>query len=193
MLKRFEIENFKGFKDPLVLDLTAREYAFSKSLVKNGIVNKGIIYGKNGIGKSNLGIALFDIVLHLTDKERMPLPYLNDYLNLDSDKECARFCYTFLFDEDEVVYEYKKKNPFYLVEEKLSINGKSVVFYNYFNKKNNFIDPGFAGNLRIELLDNKLSILKYIYRNTPTNEESSFFQDDGFRRQYALVSRIKRG
>ena len=180
MLKRFEVENCKGFKDPLVLDLSAREYAFNKNLAKNGIVNKGIIYGKNGIGKSNLGIALFDIVLHLTDKERMPLQYLNDYLSLESDKEYARFCYTFLFDEDEVVYEYKKRDPFYLIEEKLTINGKTVVFYNYFDKQSNFIDPGFAGNLKIDLLDNKLSILKYIYRNTPTNEESPFFKMMGF-------------
>ena len=50
MLKRFEVENFKGFKDRLVFDLSAREYAFNKNLVVNGIVNKGIIYGKNGIG-----------------------------------------------------------------------------------------------------------------------------------------------
>ena len=75
MLKRFEVENFKGFKDRLVFDLQAREYEFNKNLISNGIVNKGIIYGKNGIGKSNLGIALFDIVLHLTDKERLPVQY----------------------------------------------------------------------------------------------------------------------
>ena len=104
MLKRFEVENFKGFKNRLVFDLTAREYEFNKNLVVNSIVNKGIIYGKNGIGKSNLGIALFDIVLHLTDKERMPLQYLSNYLNLDSDKEYAEFKYCFVFYDDEVVY-----------------------------------------------------------------------------------------
>ena len=64
MLKRFEVKNFKGFKDDLVFDLEAREYEFNKNLVINGIVNKAIVYGKNGIGKSNLGIALFDIVSH---------------------------------------------------------------------------------------------------------------------------------
>ena len=68
MLKRFEVENFKGFNDKIVFDLTAREYSFNPLLVNNGIVNKAIIYGKNGIGKSSLGIALFDIVRHLTDK-----------------------------------------------------------------------------------------------------------------------------
>ena len=107
MLKRFEVENFKGFKDRLIFDLSAREYAFNKNLVVNGIVNKGIIYGKNGIGKSNLGIALFDIVLHLTDKERMPLQYLSNYLNLDSTKEYAEFKYCFVFDDEETMERFR--------------------------------------------------------------------------------------
>ena len=70
MLKRFEVENFKGFENNIVLDLSAREYAFNKNMVVNNVVNKAIIYGKNGVGKSSLGIALFDITSHLTDKER---------------------------------------------------------------------------------------------------------------------------
>lgn len=176
MLKRFEVENFKGFKDRLVFDLTAREYEFNKNLVVNGIVNKGIVYGKNGIGKSNLGIALFDIVLHLTDKERMPLQYLTNYLNLDSDKHYAEFKYCFVFDDDEVVYEYKKRDSFYLIDEKLTINNKEMLYYNYFDKKNNFIDNDLVGNLKIELLDNRLSVIKYIYRNTPTNQDSPLYK-----------------
>ena len=176
MLKRFEVENFKGFKDRLVFNLTAREYEFNKNLVVNGIVNKGIVYGKNGIGKSNLGIALFDIVLHLTDKERMPLQYLTNYLNLDSDKQYAEFKYCFVFDDDEVVYEYKKRDSFYLIDEKLTINNKEMLYYNYFDKKNNFIDNDLVGNLKIELLDNRLSVLKYIYRNTPTKQESPLYK-----------------
>ena len=79
MLKRFEVENFKGFDERVVLDLTARDYSFNSILVKNGIVNKAIIYGKNGIGKSSLGIALFDIIGHLTDKEKMQ--YILDTYN----------------------------------------------------------------------------------------------------------------
>ncbi len=176
MLKRFEVENFKGFKDRLVFDLSAREYAFNKNLVVNGIVNKGIIYGKNGIGKSNLGIALFDIVLHLTDKERMPPQYLTNYLNLNSNKEYAEFKYCFVFDDDEVVYEYKKRDSFYLIDEKLTINDQEVLYYNYFNKRKNFMIESLVGNLKIDLLDNRLSVLKYIYRNIPTNQDSPFYK-----------------
>ena len=176
MLKRFEVENFKGFKDRLILDLTARDYKFNEDLAVNGIVNKGIIYGKNGIGKSNLGIALFDIVSHLTDKEKMPPQYLSNYLNLDSEKKYAEFKYVFIFDGDEVIYEYKKRDSSYLIEESLMVNGKKIIFFNYFDQTNNFVDEKIVGNLQIELIDNKLSIIKYIYRNIPTDKNSPIFK-----------------
>lgn len=172
MLKRFEVENFKGFKDRLVFDLTARDYEFNKDLVKDGIVNKGIIYGKNGIGKSNFGLALFDITLHLTDRNRFPSQSFFDYLNLDSSKDSAEFKYVFQFDKDEITYSYHKKGPVYLIDEKLLINNELVIYYNYFDKEKNFLDKRLIGDLRIELINNKLSILKYIYRNTPILSDS---------------------
>ena len=172
MLKKFEVKNFKGFKDNLVFDLSAREYAFNKNLVNNGIVNKAIIYGKNGIGKSNLGIALFDIIMHLTDKERMPNQYLMNYINLDSAERFARFKYTFQFEDDVVEYSYTKRDPFYLIAEELYFNGEKMLNYNYFDKQENFVDKRLTGDLAVELLDNKLSVVKFIYRNTPTNPDS---------------------
>ena len=169
MLKRFEVENFKGFKNPLVMDFTAREYEFNKNLIVNGIVNKAIVYGKNGVGKSCLGIAIFDIVWHLTDKERMQLKYLLNYLNLESNSSNAKFKYSFQFDEDEIIYEYAKRDPNFLIYEKLWINQKLVINYDYFDTNIRFVDKAITGDLNIELIDNKLSVLKYIYRNTPTN------------------------
>ena len=172
MLKRFEVENFKGFKNKIALDLTAREYEFNKSVVKEGLVNKAIIYGKNGVGKSSLGIAIFDIILHLTDKERIPYPYLFNYLNLETGLPCAKFRYVFQFDDDEVIYEYEKTNSDNLISEKLYFNQTLVINYNYFKRKPRFVDKELSGDLRIELVDNKLSVLKFIYRNTPTNPDS---------------------
>ena len=176
MLKRFEVLNFKGFDKRLVFNLEARDYSFNNQIIKNKIVNKGIIYGKNGIGKSNLGIALFDIILHLTDKERIPSIYLNNYLNLDSNALYASFKYIFQFGNDEVIYEYNKKDQDYLLKETLIINDKVIVDYDYFDDSKKFIDKDFLGNLKIELSDNKLSILKYIYRNTPTKENHPFYK-----------------
>ncbi len=174
MIKKFEVENFKGFEDTITFDLTAREYEFNTDLVNNGIVNKAIIYGKNGVGKSCLGIALFDIVSHITDKEKMSPIYLRNYLNLNSKKNSATFRYYFQFDNDEIIYEYEKKNQDFLIYEKILINNKLVLEYHYFDTRRRFIDDDLCGSLNIDLPDNKLSVVKYIYRNTPTNNDSVF-------------------
>lgn len=66
-------------------------------------------------------------------------------------------------------YNYAKFDVNNLFEEELIVNGNKIIKYNYFNKVGNFIDESIVNNLNIELIDNKLSIIKYIYRNTPTN------------------------
>lgn len=169
MLQKFEVENFKGFSHRFVLDFSGREYSFNKHLVQNDIVNEAIIYGKNGIGKSTLGIAIFDIISHLTDKQPVPPSYVANYLNLANHGAPAYFKYTFQFDDDVIEYSYQKFDLYSLLSEHLYINGKQVIDYNYFDPDKRFIDQSLIGNLTVELLDNKLSVLKYIYRNTPTN------------------------
>lgn len=172
MLKRFEVQGYKGFKDKLVFDLTARDYEFNHNIIVNGIVNKAIVYGKNGTGKSCLGIALFDIIIHLTDKEKPQNKYLVNYINLETAENAATFKYVFQFNDDEVEYEYQKRDAFNLIYEKLTVNNKLILFFNFFDKTNNFIEPSLIGNLNIDLTDNKLSVVKFIYRNTPTNVDS---------------------
>ncbi len=174
MLKKFEVEGFKGFEKKLVFDLSAREYSFNKNIIVDDIVNKAIVYGKNGVGKSSLGIALFDITRHLTDKEKMPAIYLENYANLNSDELKATFAYTFQFDADTIRYEYAKKDPENLIYEKLFINGEKVIDFNYFDQQIRFVSPSVCGELKIALVDNKLSVLKYIYRNTPTGFNPTF-------------------
>ena len=177
MLKKFECENFKGFKNPVVLDLTASKYNFNENIVKNGLVNKALIYGINGSGKSNFGIGLFDIVLHLTDKQRMDPRYLNNYICLETTQKTARFKYTFMFGQSEVIYEYEKTTPDSLAYEKLYVDGKRLIEYHYPSpfvrrRENNFIDPSIKGDLNINLIDGRLSVIKFIYRNTVRQENS---------------------
>ncbi len=169
MLCRFEVENFRGFEKRLVWDLTAGRYDFNPQVESEGLVKNAIVYGPNGSGKSALGIALFDIILHLTDKGRMPVVMMLPYLNLNQPKKPAEFHYEFQFGNDRVVYEYAKLYPEELVWERLFFNGERLIDYHYFNSSNRFVAESLVGELNIELIDNHLSIVKYIYRNTPTN------------------------
>lgn len=171
MLKRFEVENYRGFSNRLTFDLTARDYAFNQNLTANGIVNKVIIYGKNGIGKSSFGFALFDIITHLTDNRNI---YQNNFKNLDHLDKPVKFKYTFKFTNNEVVYEYEKQEQNYLLKESLYIDGKKIVYFDYFSTaaEDRFVDEELKGSLNLDLKDNKLSVLKYIYKNTPTNPSS---------------------
>ena len=160
MLRKFSVENFKGFQNKFVLDLSKPgNYAFNEECVKNGVVSKAAIYGVNGIGKSNLGLAIFDIVIHLTEKYR-PLPKYANYLNLDGSKPYAYFEYEFQFDKNVIIYKYSKLNMNSLIEESLTINDKEMLYYDYRERKG---FSHFAGSESLDLSSNSSnSRVKYI-------------------------------
>ena len=110
MLKKFVVTNFKNYANRIEFNLgNPSNYEFCSEAVNCNTISKAIIYGINGSGKSNLGLALFDIIVHLTDKERILHRY-QPYLNLDSKKGIAEFEYHFEFDGIEVDYFYGKKD-----------------------------------------------------------------------------------
>lgn len=170
MLKKFEVRNFKGFKETIVFDLSSRYYSFNSNLVENGIVKKGIIYGKNGTGKSNLGIALFDIVASLTDKQRMNPEYIMNYINCDTEENFAVFKYYFQFEDKEIKYEYAKTDIDSFVFERFYV--EDVPFFEYYfrDKSGSFISDSIKQYINFDsIVDNKLSIVKYIGRGVPKN------------------------
>lgn len=169
MLKRFSVENFKGFSSKLTFDLTAGKYDFNTQLVKNGLVNKGLIYGPNGSGKTNLGIAIMDIARHLSDNQQLDNNYIGNFKNLDHTNSDVVFEYVFQFDDFEVEYSYKKNNLDSLVEEKMKVNGRDYLSYNYKDGKG-VAYPEATMPPNTALPDNRLSIVKYIYRNTLSTE-----------------------
>jgi len=127
MLAKFSVKNFKSFEKELVFDLSqTKDYDFNKKCIKNGIANKAIIYGYNAVGKSNLALAVMDIIAHLTDKNKSSDHYSN-YLNVHSAEQIAEFSYTFIFNKDKVEYNYGKRSYEDIVYENLSINDKKII------------------------------------------------------------------
>lgn len=170
MLKKFAVTNFKNFENRIEIDFGKHSnYEFNKEIVQEDCISKSMIYGINGSGKSNLALAIFDIVLHLTDKEKLIDKYLPFYLNLNSKKSEADFEYTYIFDGVELVYKYSKKDPFNLTYEKLIINGTEVFWFDY--EENNG-DCKLRGTENLNLIQAgdmggiKISRIKFIKSNS---------------------------
>ncbi|MDD3382986.1 MAG: AAA family ATPase [Bacilli bacterium] len=176
MIKKFSVKNFKGFKDELVFDLSnKRDYHFNEDQIKSpGIVNKGIIYGKNGSGKTNLGLALYDITSHLTDKPVISPMFTYHYINYEGSENNITFNYTFQFGTNEVLYHYKKDFMRGLLFEQIEMNNEIILSCDYRQKGQIQKNDNILGtkHLNFEIKDNRISILKYIYSNTLTNEKS---------------------
>lgn len=170
MLKLFEVTGFKNFKDTIRFDFSdVRDYKFNQECITNNLLGKAIVYGKNSVGKTNLGLAIFDIVTHLTSNNVSPKLY-NYYLNVDLhpeiDSECVEFLYVFSFENDIVNYRYTKDNNQSLIFEEISINDNLLFNYNYINKSGNLNGlKKLAPTLNLSMLDVE-SVLKYIISNT---------------------------
>ena len=174
MLVEFKVEGFKNFEKELVFDLSkTRNYNFNESAIKDGIVKVGLIYGINGSGKSNLGSAIFDIILHLTEKEKLINLY-DHYLNLSNSNIMAKFYYKFKFEDNILEYEYQKDKPQNLVREVLKINNKLISDYNYITNEAE-LNLG-TKNLNKNLKENNISFIKYINNNINPKEDSEQFK-----------------
>jgi AAA15 family ATPase/GTPase len=177
MLKKIKVSNFKSFEKDFELDFSVNNgYEFNKDCIKNGLVNNALVYGHNGVGKSNLGLAIFDIVGHLTDKniyENLFQPYLNAI----SGSPVAHFVYEFLFDTHTVVYEYEKNNVKTTVFERLEIDGIELAKIDRKQSERATINFKGAETLNSELTNKNLSLIKYIKSNSQLtdNEENQVF------------------
>ncbi|QWD91659.1 ATP/GTP-binding protein [Polynucleobacter sp. MWH-Braz-FAM2G] len=164
MLTRFEVENFRGFKNLLAFDLSeTKNYEFNGECIKNGIANKAMIYGKNGSGKSNLGYAIFDLISHLTDKFVPKHEYIANYLHAELTGLPAKFKYGFKFDEAYIEYFCEKLGVNEVIFEELKVNGETVVLY----RLGELIQINLVGaeSLNRDLGETKISALKYIKNN----------------------------
>ena len=178
MLKKFSVENFKGFQKKITFDIgSPSNYNFNAEIIENGCVTKGIIYGINSSGKSNLGLAIFDIITHLTEKQKLLSSY-DFYLNMSGRKSFAEFEYILLFDDHEVVYRYSKNDVNTLRSESLSIDGKEVIFFDFLARDGfTLLDGSDTLNASIKS-ESPISRVKYVNNNSilTDNVENQVFR-----------------
>lgn len=176
MLVKFTVSNYKNFKEPISLDLTAtHDYKFNTQCIQNELLSKMIIYGKNGSGKSNFGFALFDIVSLLTDKNTDSKQKDSDsFLNADSNLRVARFEYVFKNKNQLITYIYEKSSPNKITYEELLVGDVKIYSYEFNKNIRSFDKMGliYADSLNFEYYDNNLPILRYIANNTNQPEDS---------------------
>lgn len=170
MLKLFEVEGFKNFRNKITLDFSnVHDYRFNKECISGNFLSKMIIYGRNSVGKTNFGLALFDIVTHLTTKNISPHLY-DYYLNTDNIKGYAEFHYIFSFNNNIVDYSYHKNDKQDLLFEQLSINKELLFSYDY--RKRTGDTAGITSlsptlNCNFQDVD---CVLKYVVNNTILEE-----------------------
>ncbi len=166
MLKKIQVTNFKSFKDTFVFNLgEVHQYTFNQECIKNGIVNKGIIYGMNGSGKSNIGLAIFDLIGHTTNKYDGRELFLRHYVYAGLPDKEVSFEYTFEFNGSSLIYSYSKKDYDTLIKESLFIDELECLSINRNHSNVAVINLPGAETLNKRIDNSALSIISYIRSN----------------------------
>ena len=175
MLYQFEVSGFKSFNEKFSFRLDgAKEYSFNREAVRNDVIKTGIVCGVNGIGKSNLGLALFDIIFHITQGFESNSAYTSNYLNLESKNDYAEFSYLFRFDEHYLKYTYRKKSLKEILFEEIQIDGETVASINKVESGTMFCSLSGADTLKTDLSETNIkSIVSYINTNAALDHKDS--------------------
>lgn len=173
MLTKFNVKGFMGFKNEISFNLSEpNSYAFLTECISEGVVRSAVIHGRNGVGKSNLGLAIFDIFSLLTDYKVEDGLY-RAYLNADTEDGIAEFEYSFRFDGVDVVYAYGKTSLTDIVYERLTIGGVETVVSDRCNNTAFECRLGGTETLKKTISDRKISALKYIKYNTERDDSAA--------------------
>lgn len=182
MLCKFAVTNYRGFEQRIEWDLTkARDYAFNTFAIKNKIIKNGIIYGPNGSGKSNFGLAIFDIVNHLSQKWKKP-DYYTNFVFAGNQKSTVDFEYVFNFNNQIVKYNYSKTAQGVLQAEKLVVDEKNIFERNLGSFSINHDEFPMDEKIQNNLANNanNVSVASFLLTSYPLADDSYLIQLQNF-------------
>ncbi len=166
MLKRFSVSNYKNFQREIIVDFfDIAGYQYNTDcIIDNKCIGKMLIYGRNATGKTNLGSAISNIRFIFRP---FVFPFKEWYfLNADSNDNIITFKYNFLFDDNEIEYEYCRSSQQNILFETLKIDEHTIFSIDL--QKETF------SNLDLSFLNiNQIVIEKYIdaLHNEEINED----------------------
>ncbi|MCP1144561.1 AAA family ATPase [Lysinibacillus endophyticus] len=169
MLHKFKVENYKIFDEPVSIDFSrVRDYKFNEDCINNNTIFKAMLYGKNAVGKTSFGQALLDIRNTILPNDVQNISSIA-FLNANSQKDHARFEYTFEIHEIKVEYIYEKYEPNKLKYEYLKFENEILYEYDFKKNKGNFNNLKKykdVENLNLDEWNGEISILRYILTNS---------------------------
>lgn len=191
MLRKFAVENYRGFRNRVELDLSrVRDYSFHTECIRNGLIDRCMIVGRNGCGKTDLGLALFDITQVLTGRRTANMKRdSKGFLNRHSGKPFATFLYVFELDDHEIEYEYRKTSPNDITYERMAVDGRTL-FIRDGDTMEGMIE---AKELRLDHQDGPTSVLRIMHEVMDQPDESPVSEVMGFVKGMLYVGSSPKG
>lgn len=175
MLTRFAVTNYRGFDKKIELDLSSpNNYSFNQNSISNGIIKNGIIYGPNGVGKTNFGLALFDIEYHLAPLKAKKSDYYDNFIYAGKPDSTVDFEYTFKFDGKVLEYKYSKSYNGKLKKESLYVDNDNIFCRDEDNLTINAKQFPNANNIQTNFLNNanSVSVINYLLAVYPLDKDN---------------------
>lgn len=124
MLKQVKFSNFKMFTNETIIDLNPTKSEILKEYnVEKGLLKGGLFFGSNASGKTT-ALHSISLLLDMLFKE-YTFPDLN--ISLLSPKKDVYFEYTFVINNNEIIYNFSIRKGGIIIKEELFVNSDKVI------------------------------------------------------------------
>lgn len=160
MLKTVRIKNYRSIRDEVVIDFSATKYSMLRETnVHNSIVKGALFAGGNATGKTNFIYSISVLLDLLFTNMQIDMP---QFCLFSEDKEMV-LEYTFVFDNDTIIYSLTFDRNGAVTIERLYLNDKLLLDRVGLGATTELTE---AKNYDSTTIDEKTLFLKNIYFNT---------------------------